>query len=144
MVYDLIRYEQTDTGFFVRERPPELVKCWGWIVATFYNPILNPSSLVLPRETNEHRGLKIRFQHDPAGLDYKPRDKSIVVEDTSDLGHLVQVSGLDRQSTWSDLVQKDVFLYLSKSEPDVLCGVTFDYSEEERRRMKVEMAKTGR
>lgn len=128
MAYELVKYEHSDTGLLLPNRPTELYYAWGEIIGVGYNPVRDPIDLVRPKQ--DHIGLKLRFENKD-GLGHKPR---LLVQETSDLGHLVEVAGLTRDSIWRDLVGKEVFLHFSKSEEPELYGFTFDYSHEEHRK----------
>jgi len=129
MVYELVKYEQTATGLLLPNRPKELIGGWGEIIGSYYNPVRNPVALVLPRQSVDHIGLKLRFEDHEGRI--VSNNCALLFQETSDLGHLVEVSGLGRDSDWLDLVGRNVCLHWGK-EDSKLYGVTFDFSHDDR------------
>lgn len=124
MAYELVKYDQTDTGLFLSDRPEELTTSWGEIIGAFYNPPLNPCNLIRPKRGVDHLGLLLRFKNHE-GFMHEPE---LLVQDNSDIGHVVELARLDYDSNWRDLSGEEVFLHFGrKGERVELYGFSFDY-----------------
>lgn len=123
MVFNLIKYEQTKTGLMLPDRPSEITKVWGTIKGAYFNPITLESLAIPRKESLDHRGLKLEFENNEGFDQYR----ILFVQENSDLGHLIQIAGLNRDSEWRNLLEKNVFLYFGKGEEYPLYGFSFDF-----------------
>ena len=112
MLYNLIKYEHTESGLMLLNSPKNLITIPADIVSADYNPL----SIRKLRNHSEEHGLTIKFNSRHYLYDWKPK---VLIQETSDIGHLVEITNLTEENNWQALSRLESFLHL-KVEKDEL------------------------